>query len=360
MSRIVTAAESSAPEAVAERVGSLKLKVTGGEEEEYRYADYLPVWDKTSFAPVPVEDYVDPGSRADPAYSRLLQPGVTHREVTPALGTEIEGVQLSELSPEGLDDLALLAAQRGVVIFRGQDFKDKGIEKQLATVQHYGRLHVHPTMGHPKETPYMHVVYRDPKDSTIARYIKPNEVSKISSVQWHVDHSAELQPPGITFFFALTAPPSGGDTLFVSQTEAFDRLSEEFKKRLSGLKVVHSNADMLAHSASLGGPARFPPLETLHPLVRTHPVTGTKSLFIHAAHARRIHGYKQEESDYLYGFLNDVLRNSGDIQTRVRWEDGTVAVWDNRVVAHTATYDFKGDERRHVVRIAAHAETPFE
>ncbi|GAA5893675.1 hypothetical protein JCM6882_007875 [Rhodosporidiobolus microsporus] len=320
----------------------------------------MPVWDKTTFPEVPVEDYVDPGTRADKNFSRLLTAGVKSRELTPALGTEIKGVQLSQLSPDALDDLALLAAERGLVVFRDQDFKDIGIPRQLEIAKHYGRLHIHPTMGHPKETPYMHVVYRNPTDSTIARYIKPNEVSKISSVQWHVDHSAEKQPPGLTFFFALTAPPSGGDTLFVSQTEAYDRLSDEFKQRLAGLKVVHSNADMLAHSKALGGPARFEPLETLHPLVRTHPVTGKKSLSIHAAHARRIHGFKQEESDYLYNFLNDVLVKSGDIQTRVRYEDGTVAIWDNRVVAHTATYDFKGDEVRHVVRIAAHAETPFE
>ncbi|GAA6031467.1 hypothetical protein JCM8097_006471 [Rhodosporidiobolus ruineniae] len=360
MSRITTAVESSAPEAVAARVGSLRLNGEA-EDDKFRYADYLPVWEKQQFPPVEViEPYLDPGSRADPSYSRLLLPGTTASELTPALGIEIKGVQLTDLSPEGLDDLALLAAERGLVIFRGQNFKDAGIPRQLEIVEHYGKLHIHPTMGHPRSTPCMHVVYRDPKDSTIARYIKPNEVSKISSVQWHVDHSAERQPPGITFFFALTTPPSGGDTLFVSQTEAYERLSDEFKKRLSGLKVVHSNADMLQHSASQGGPARFPPLETLHPLVRTHPVTGKKSLSIHAAQARRIHGYKQEESDYLYNFLNDVLVKSGDIQARVKYEEGTVVVWDNRVVAHTATYDFKGDERRHVVRIAAHAETPFE
>ncbi|ODN86314.1 hypothetical protein L198_07332 [Cryptococcus wingfieldii CBS 7118] len=146
---------------------------------------------------------------------------------------------------------------------------------------------------------------------------------------------------------------------FASATEAHDRLSDEFKKRLEGLLVLHSNKDMIDHSAAMGGPARFTPLETLHPLIRTHPVTGKKILAIHAGHAQRIYGYKQEESDYLFNFLVDVLARSQDLQTRVHYEEGTVAVWDNRTVLHSATYDFKGDERRHVVRIAAMAEKPF-
>ncbi|WWD06209.1 hypothetical protein V865_004295 [Kwoniella europaea PYCC6329] len=323
-----------------------------------KYPQYLPVWDKTKFPDWEEVPYTDPGSRATKDKKNLFLHGSTHRQITPAIGEEIEGVQLSQLTPEGLDDLALLAAERGLLVFRKQDFKDIGPEKQLEIVRHFGRLHIHPTMGHPEGYPEMHVVYRDPKDSTISRYVKPNEVQKISSVSWHADHVAEIQPPGITFFFALEAPPAGGDTIFASATEAYNRLSEEFKKRLEGLQVVHTNKDMLAHSEASGGPVRFSPKETLHPLVRTHPVTGEKILAIHGGHATRIYGYKQEESDYLFNFLLDVLAKGHDFQTRVHYEEGTVAVWDNRTVIHSALYDFKGDERRHVVRIAAMADKP--
>ncbi|KAK4686151.1 sulfonate dioxygenase, partial [Tremellales sp. Uapishka_1] len=334
-------------EQVASNVARLHL--LGGEEDgrAIKYPSYLPVWTKSRFPDWDEIPYVDPGSRGTPDKRHLFHEGAIHRQLTPALGEEIRGVQLSQLSKEGLDDLALLAAERGLLIFRDQDFKDIGHERQLNT-----------TMGHPEGVPEMHVVYRDPKDSTIARYTKPNEVSKISSVAWHADHTAEIQPPGITFFFALETPESGGDTLFASTTEAYDRLSDEFKKRLEGLQVVHDNTDMLDHSASLGGPRRFSPQKRLHPLVRIHPVTGKKILSIHQAHARRIFGYKQEESDNLFNFLNDILIRSGDLQARAHYEPGTVVVWDNRVVVHTATYDFKGDEVRHVVRIAAMAETP--
>ncbi|TYJ51991.1 hypothetical protein B9479_007417 [Cryptococcus floricola] len=370
---------------ISSKLSLLRLRGSTDEQEgkqekkksKAKYPHYLPVWDKTKFPDWTEVPYTDPGSRATADKRHLFTPGSTHKAITPSLGEEVDGVQLSQLTKEGLDDLALLAAERGLVVFRNQDFKvsnapssydslvdirklkDIGPDKQLDIVRHFGRLHIHPTMGHPEGYPEMHVVYRDPNDSTISRYTKPNQVGRISSVQWHADHVAEIQPPGITFFFALEAPPAGGDTIFASATEAYDRLSDEFKKRLEGLLVVHSNKDMIDHSAAMGGPARFFPLETLHPLIRTHPVTGKKILSIHAGHAQRIYGYKQEESDYLFNFLVDVLAKSQDLQTRVHYEEGTVAVWDNRTVLHSATYDFKGDERRHIVRIAAMAEKPF-
>ncbi|ODO08987.1 hypothetical protein I350_02580 [Cryptococcus amylolentus CBS 6273] len=350
---------------ISSKLSLLRLRGSTDEQEgkpeenksKAKYPHYLPVWDKTKFPDWTEVPYTDPGSRATADKRNLFVPGSTHKAITPSLGEEVDGVQLSQLTKEGLDDLALLAAERGLVVFRNQDFKDIGPDKQLDIVRHFGRLHIHP--GHPEGYPEMHVVYRDPNDSTISRYTKPNQVGRISSVQWHADHVAEIQPPGITFFFALETPPAGGDTIFASATEAYDRLSDEFKKRLEGLLVVHSNKDMIDHSAAMGGPARFTPLETLHPLIRTHPVTGKKILAIHAGHAQRIYGYKQEESDYLFNFLVDVLAKSQDLQTRVHYKEGTVAVWDNRTVLHSATYDFKGDERRHVVRIAAMAEKPF-
>ncbi|KAL7425287.1 hypothetical protein Q5752_000975 [Cryptotrichosporon argae] len=367
MSYSITETETIAKAAdVAERVARLRLvgDTAIGDAANGTgplYPAYLPVWDPTKFPDWEEVPFVDAGSRGTADKRHLLAPGLGARvrPITPGLGAEIHGVQLSQLGTAALDDLALLAAERGVLIFRDQDFKDIGPDAQLDVVRHFGRLHIHPTMGHPPGYPEMHVVYRDPTDSTIARYVKPNEVPRVSSVGWHQDHPAEIQPPGITFFFALEAPDAGGDTLFVSLTEAYQRLSEEFRKRLEGLQVVHDNSDMLEHSGALGGPVRFSPRrQVLHPLIRTHPVTGAKILSISGGHARRIYGYKQEESDYLFGFLNDILRASGDLQLRARYEPGTVVVWDNRVVAHTATYDFKGDERRHVVRVAAMADVP--
>ena len=184
------------------------------------------------------------------------------------------------------------------------------------------------TMGHPEGYPEMHVVYRDPKDSTIARYTPPGAVEKVTSVSWHADHTSEIQPPGLTFFFALETPPSGGDTLFASTTQLYENLSPAFRERLEGLEVVHDNSSMINHSRSQGGPVRFSPAINRHPLVRTHPVTGKKFIHCTGGFATRIYGYKQEESDNLVKFIMDLVKGSGDIQARANYLPGTVAVWD--------------------------------
>ncbi|OCF34517.1 hypothetical protein I317_03645 [Kwoniella heveanensis CBS 569] len=345
-------------EEVTTQTGRLNL-VGGGEGPQY--PQYLPSVDHTTFPDWEEIPYVDAGTRGTPDKRHLFLPGSTHKPLTPRIGEEIRGVQISQLSKEGLDDLALLAAERGVLVFRGQDFKDIGPERQLDTVRHFGRLHIHPTMPYPEGLPEMHVVYKDP--ASTANAIKPNETQSISSVVWHADHTAERQPPGITFFFALEVPSAGGDTLFVSATEAYKLLSDGYKERLEGLKIVHDNTSMIEYAKSRGAPARFNPSKHAHPLIRTHPATGAKIVAAIGAgegngQPRYIEGFKREESEATLRLLNDVLQRSGDIQARATYEPGTVVVWDNRVVGHTPVHDFEG-ERRHFIRIAAMAEKPF-
>ncbi len=118
------------------------------------------------------------------------------------------------------------------------------------------------------------------------------------------------------------------------------KLSEEFRKRLEGLLVVHDNTWLIDNSKRSGGPVRFEPTRISHPLskrqggavltsVRTHPVTGEKILFcVSGGFCKRIYGLKQEESDYLYNFVNDLLLKSHDFQIRAHYEPGTVVVWD--------------------------------
>lgn len=107
-------------------------------------------------------EHIDVGHRADPSKSRLLSiAGIHLQEVTPNVGTYVNGIQLSQLSPEQLDDLALLAAERGVVIFRDQDFADIGPEKQREYGAHFGHLHVHQMGTHIKDYPEILPVYRD-------------------------------------------------------------------------------------------------------------------------------------------------------------------------------------------------------
>ncbi|TVY42616.1 Alpha-ketoglutarate-dependent sulfonate dioxygenase [Lachnellula occidentalis] len=131
-------------------------------KEKYKYEAYLPY--STQGRQPPLEEFVhvDVGMRADPEKKRLF--GVSDviiQEVTPNVGTEIQDIQLSQLSPEQLDDLALLAAERGVVIFKDQDFADIGPEKQKKYGEHFGHLHVHQMGIHIKDYPQILPVYRD-------------------------------------------------------------------------------------------------------------------------------------------------------------------------------------------------------
>jgi len=141
---------------------------------------------------------------------------------------------------------------------------------------------------------------------------------------------------------------------------AYQRLSPEFRKRLHGLKAVHSAHDQASNSKARGGICRREPITSIHPIVRTHPVTGEKALYVNPQFTRYIVGFKKEESDYLLKFLFDHMALSQDIQTRVKWAPGTVVVWDNRVTAHSAILDWSDGQRRHLARITPQAERPYE
>ncbi|KAF5309507.1 hypothetical protein D9619_012347 [Psilocybe cf. subviscida] len=298
------------------------------------------------------------GTRADPKKPHLLTPNVKTTHISPYLGTEVTGIQLSSLTTEGLDELALYVAERKVVIFRDQDFKDLGADRQIEITKHFGPIHRHPTSGNVKGYPEFHVVYRDAQHDRFREYAGTN---RANHTQWHSNVSYELQPPGTTFFFILDQPEvGGGDTLFLSQVEAYKRLSPEFQKRLEGLRALHSAVPQAEFSRKRNGPIRREPVETEHPLVRVHPATGEKALYVNQGFTKSIVGFRQEESDYLLKFLFDHLAKGSDFQIRARYEPGTVVVWDNRVTAHSATPDYGPEFRRHAVRLTPQAEVPKE
>ncbi|WOO82927.1 Alpha-ketoglutarate-dependent sulfonate dioxygenase [Vanrija pseudolonga] len=329
------------------------------ESNDPLYPDYLPVWEYNTLPDWEEVAFTDAGTRATDDYNYLFPADHTahRRPVSPYIGEEIRGIQLSQLDKPALDDLALLVARRGVVIFRDQDWKARAV---VDTVRHFGRLRIHPTMGYPEGFPEIHVLYQDPKDAATSKntVVSLDYSDKISSINWHIDHSSEVQPAGLTFFWNLEHPDVGGDTQFVSLTEAYNRLSPELQRGLDGLQVLHDNSSMLHYSRENGGPARFNSVRRHHPLIRTHPATGDRALFVHGF-VQAIHGLKAEESTWILSFLQDIVAKGSEYQIRARWEPGSVVVWDNRVVAHTATPDLAGVEgRRHMVRIAAMAEVP--
>lgn len=202
--------------------------------------------------------------------------GTQIKKLTPSIGSEITGVQLSKLTAAGKDQLALLVAQRKVVAFRDQDFADLPINEALDIGGYFGRHHIHPTSGAPEGHPEIHLVHRNGGKGEFESFI----ANRNSSVGWHSDVTYEEQPPGTTFLYILDTPEVGGDTAFVNQVEAYNRLSPALKERLHGLKAVHSGFEQAEFSKGRNGVVRREPVSNEHPLVRTHPATGEKALFV--------------------------------------------------------------------------------
>jgi sulfonate dioxygenase len=141
----------------------------------------------------------------------------------------------------------------------------------------------------------------------------------ITSTLWHSDVSYELQPPGLTTFFLLAQPQTGGDTLFTSQVAALKRLSPQYVAFLRSLKAVHSGIEQAEFSRAgrRGGTVRREPVENVHPVVRKHPVTGAEALYVNRQFTRRIVGLKREESGK-YGVV--VISTSSSYLVRINPE----------------------------------------
>ncbi len=153
----------------------------------------------------------------------------------------------------------------------------------------------------------------------------------------------------------------GGDTLFSSGYGLYDSFSPEMQKYLESLSAVHSGIEQAEGAASAGVHVRRPGVQTIQPLVRTHPATGWKSLFVNPAFTREIVGVPKAESDAVLALLYNMMTVNSDIGLRVKWAENTLVLWDNRTTVHSATYDhFRPDKscRRHAIRFAATGEIP--
>lgn len=337
-------------------------------EPNYKYAWALPWFDERykskhfkdgHFSPF---EHHDVGLRAltheDPE-SFLHKPGVQTEDLSPGFGTRVTGLDLTQLTAREKDQLALFISQRGVVVFEDQEpFIDQTPEKLKDYGYHFSqKLHVHQVSGQPKDHPEFHLVYRSPKwplDSA-------RTSGRWSNKAWHSDISFEAQPAGPTALFLFDSPASGGDTLFNDQEEVLRRVSPSFRSYLSTLEAEHDGFFQVAlANSSKTGVARRPPVAHIHPVVRTHPVTGRESLYVSESFTKRIVGLKHEESEALLSLLKKLVNDTVDAQVRVKWGPKAVVWWDNRRTSHTASYASSGkQERRHGARITPQAERPF-
>lgn len=314
------------------------LTVSRENSEKANYPEFLPTWNPNAkYPPLKFQSLDDKGVYGDDGYSSLLEHAgngeYTMKNVTPKFGTEIEGIQLSELDENAKNDLSLLLARRGVVIFRNQNLLQNGPKYFADWSRYFGPLHIHPTSGAPENVPDLHVTFRGTSKDELESAFK----TRLTNTQWHTDVSYEKMPPSYCFFSVLQGPESGGDTLFADTVEAYKRLSPEFQKRLQGLHVLHTSEDQAHLQRQQGGFSRRDPVSNIHPLIVEHPVTKEKYIFLNREFSRQIVELKEEESTFLMEFLYNHIESAHDLQLRASWEPNTVVCWDNRRTVHSPT-----------------------
>ncbi|KAH9929636.1 hypothetical protein B0H21DRAFT_761913 [Amylocystis lapponica] len=300
-----------------------------------------------------------------------------HLELTPIIGREYPDVQLSDLlnaenSDELIRELAIIISQRNVVFFRNQDLtieQQKLLGNKLGILS--GRpansgLHVHPSTN-PNSELGMEISVITSKKDISSRYGGAAEMSTFASKEWHSDITFEPVPSDFAILKIHTLPPTGGDTIFASSYEAYDRLSPAFANFLEGLTAIH-NATQFKVSANATGHTLYDgirgnpenigtDLEAVHPVIRTNPVTGWKGLFVNRGFTKRILDLTKDESDATLEYLNRVITENHDLQVRFKWRKDDVAIWANSSTVHNVTRDY--DEFRQGNRVVSLGERPY-
>jgi taurine dioxygenase len=269
------------------------------------------------------------------------------RAVTWAVGAEIHGVDLREELPQRtIDALERALLEHGVLFFRNQHITPA---QQVAFSARFGQLLVHP-FGH---------VHPEHPELVILDQVRP--VGEGTDI-WHCDTSYLPEPPMGSVLRAVKLPSRGGDTCFASAEAAWEALSPPLKEMTLTLRALHDIAVPMERAIRFGDSrlsidearAEFPPVS--HPVVRTHPVTGRRALFVTRNATTRIEGLSERESDWLLSLLCDHL-GSPTFQCRFHWEPGSVVFWDNRSTQHYAVPDY--DERRVMHRTTLIGDRPF-
>ncbi|KAI1504036.1 alpha-ketoglutarate-dependent taurine dioxygenase [Biscogniauxia marginata] len=325
-----------------------------------KYPEYLPAWDKIWFEPLKPFTFQDPALRVkDSSLPELHKAGIKISHITPRLGSHVSGIQLNKLNDTAKDELAWLIAQRKVVAFHDQDLIDDGPVTQQEFMNYFGKPNYQPVSGSIKDHPGFHIIQKHGNKSELSRFLE----QKSSTTLWHQDVSYEIQPPGYVMLGYLQGPDVGGDTVFASTDVAYRRLSPTIQALVDKLDAVHTSAKMIDHTRLAGGLVRKDAIDTIHPIVRIHLVTGEKCLFLNAEFVTRIVGLKEAETEMLLEFLMQHLVNGHDFQARISWAPRSVVMFDNRSTIHTAVVDYVNDDEsvklRHLFRLAAMAEKPI-
>jgi len=272
--------------------------------------------------------------------------------LTGSLGAEVTGVNLCNMSSAEKDQIEAAFGEYLVLCIRDQKLEPATL---FALTE---------TLGGVGETPYLSGLHDWPDVVPIIK--EANEKSQHGfGAGWHTDFTFQELPPSRTLLYAVDTPPTGGDTLYCNLYKAYDALSDGLKETLEDLKCVHSAVRSYGPRATLKDHMENmvitndenEPDEMLHPVVRTHPVTGRKALWVNPTYCIRFEGMTEQESEPLLSYLNALAINPS-MTCRVRWQPGTLTMWDNRCTQHCATSDYRG-HRREMLRTTVAGDKPL-
>ena len=264
------------------------------------------------------------------------------KPLAPTIGAEIEGVDLARLDDETFAEIHRAWLSYKVVFFRDQQID---AEQQIAFACRFGELESHPFLAS-----------NDGHDEVV-RFEKSAQVSGFENL-WHSDVSWREVPALGSLLRAIEVPDVGGDTLFADMIAAYEGLDEDVKERIEGLTATHdfshSFGRMLSAEDLAEKQKEFPAVH--HPVVRTHPETGRRILYVNSIFTTQIDGIDPDESQELLELLERQALVP-EYQCRFRWEKGSVAFWDNRAVQHYAASDY-WPARRVMERVAIIGDRP--
>jgi len=282
-----------------------------------------------------------PADWVDVPYTRFIV-----RPLAPIIGAVVDGVSLAaDVDAELFAELNRALLEWKVLFFRGQDIT---VEQHAAFAAHWGPLESHPFIKHQVDQPEQAEVVRLEKGPKIGGYENA----------WHSDVTWRECPSLGSVLRAVEVPDVGGDTLWADMGAAYDGLTDAMKEFLDGKVAVH---DWVATFGRAMDPATrealqadFPPME--HPIVRTHPETGRKTLYVNRGFTRSVVGMDPADGEALLQFLYSRAAFA-EYQCRFRWEPGDVAFWDNRSTQHYASSDYF-PARRVMERITVVGDRP--
>ena len=269
--------------------------------------------------------------------------------LTPFIGSKITGLDLSQpIPPNTLADLRKVWLERKMIYFPDQKLTP---DEQLAFTRQFGEVNKYPFLNGIEGNPLVAPVLK-----------LPEETINFGGV-WHSDTTYLETPAAGASLYALELPPVGGDTIFCNMQTAYENLSQEVKDQIDGRKAYFTSGKAAVSKTRMprisdSGDSSAPEVFTaIHPVVRTHPESGEKTLFVHEAHTVRFEDCTEEQSEPLLNQLYLHARKP-EFQCRLRWSEGMVVLWDNRSTHHYPINDYNGF-RRLLHRVSLKGDRPI-